>query len=308
MPKTTPKQKIEGTKEFGWDYIDVVLIWDNFDEALYASKKFEIENSVTFVPPFDDPRIIVWQATIWLEIFDELQDIDYVMSPVWWWWVVSGSISSASVISPNTKIIWVEPAWASSMKESLIAWENITLDRVDTFVDWASVRRVWELNFEIARDYWLEIITCPEGRICSTILDCFKDWIIVEPAWALAIDALKDLWDRIKWKKIVVILSWWNIGLERYGEVKERSMKFEWKKKYFLIELAQRSWSLKEYLESIVWPNDNITIFEYKNKYAFIWMEVDDKNNWLSIEWSMKERWISFEDVTYDDKVLDLLL
>jgi len=123
MPITTPEQKVYKTKQFWWKYIKVILIWDTFDEAFNASKKYEKENKSTFVHPFDDERIITGQATIWLEIFDELEnDPDYIICPIWWWWVVSWIISITKDLNKKTKVIWVEPAWALSMNNSLIKW------------------------------------------------------------------------------------------------------------------------------------------------------------------------------------------
>lgn len=109
------------------------------------------------------------------------------------------------------------------MDTSLEKWENTTLDSVDTFVDWTAVKRVWEKPFCIAKDYWLKVVACPENRVCSTILDYLKEeWIVVEPAGALSTDALKDLKNEIKWKTVVLIISWWNFDFERLPETKEK--------------------------------------------------------------------------------------
>lgn len=315
MPVTTPEQKIYKTKQFWWQYIDVVLVWDTFDEAFNASKEFEKENKSTFVHPFDDKRIIIWQATIGLEIFEELkEDPDFIICPIGWWWVVSWIISAKNAFKKKTKVIWAEPEGAASMKKSLEKWENTKLNKVDIFVDGASVARVWDKTFEIAKEDNIEVVVCPENRVCSTILEYLKeDWIVVEPAGALATDALKDLKDKIKWKSVVLILSGWNFDFERLQEVKERSMKFEWVKKYFIISFPQRPGALKEFLNCL-WPNDDIARFEYLKKSnknqapVFIWIETNDINNWKTITKKMEEMWFRYRDVTNDDLYFDLLV
>lgn len=315
MPITTPEQKVYKTKQFWGDYIDIVLIWDTFDEAFLESKKFEKEKWATFVHPFDDLRIIEWQATIWLEIYEQInKKIDYIICPIWWWWVVSWLISASKELKKDTKIIWVEPAWAPSMKESLRTWENVALEKIDIFVDWASVKKVWENTFSIAKSYNLEVIACPENRICSTILEYLKeDGIIVEPAWALSTDALKDLKDKIVWKTVVVIISWWNFDFERLPEVKERSMKFEWIKRYFIISFPQRPWALKDFLNCL-WEWDDIARFEYLKKSnknrapVLIWIETSNRENWEKITEKMLNLGFKYQDITNDELYFDLLI
>lgn len=315
MPLTTPEQKIYKTKQFGWKYVDIKLVWDTFDEAFKASKDFEKKEKATFVHPFDDKRIIVWQATIWLEIFEQLEkEPDIIICPIGWWWVISWLISAKNAFAKKTKIIWAEPDWASSMKTSLKKWKNTPLEKVDVFVDWASVARVWDETFKISKEDKLEVVSCPENRICTTILDYLKeDWIVLEPAWALSTDALKDLQEKIEWKTVVLIISGWNFDFERLQEVKERSMKFEWLKKYYIIPFPQRPWALKEFLNCL-WEKDDIARFEYLKKSnkntapVFIWIESNNKKNFEKIEEKMTKNWFKFKDITNDDIYFDLLV
>lgn len=227
MPVITPKQKVYKTKQFWQDFIDVILFWDTFDESLKKAFEFRDKNNSLFVHPFDDEKIILWNSTIWLEIFNELEP-DYIICPIWWWWLISWIILSSQILKKSIKIIWVEPVWASSMKTSLENWENTTISVKSNFVDWASVWRVWEKNFEICKNYRLEVLVSSEDSVCSTILEYLKeDWIIMEPAWALATDILKNLKDKVKWKKIVLIISGWNLDPKRLSEIKEKSFTYE---------------------------------------------------------------------------------
>lgn len=316
MPVTTPEQKIYKTKQFWWDFIEVVLFWDNFDEALKKAKEFEEQNKAVFVHPFDDERTILWQSTIWLEIFEEMWDkeVDYIICPIWWGWVISWLISSVYATNNKTKVIWVESKWANWMQKSLELWQNTTLDEIDVFADWVAVKREWELTFQICKDYNLEVTTCPENRICSTILEYLKeDWIVVEPAWALSTDSLKDLKDKIIWKTVILIISWSNFDFERLAEVKERSLKFEWLKKYFLINFPQRPWALKQFLWCL-WTEDNIERFEYLNKTTnntapvFIWLKTNNPWNWDKIYQNMKEIWFKYTDITDNELYFNLFI
>ena len=315
MPITTPEQKVYKTKQFWWKYVEVHLIWDTFDEAFDAAKRFEKKNKPVFVHPFDDPRIIEGQATIGLEIFEQLDKMpDIIVCPIGGGWVVSGILNAKDSLSPETEIIWVEPEWAASMMLSLANGKNTTLDSIDIFVDWAAVKRVGDNTFNVAKRHKLKVVSAPENRVCSTILEYLReDGIVVEPAWALATDALKDLWEEIKWKRVVVIVSGGNFDFERLPEVKERSLKHEWLKRYFLISFPQRPGALKDFLQCL-WANDDIARFEYlkksnKNKApVFIWIETDNKKNWNKITKKMVEMWFKHRDVTDDELYFDLLV
>lgn len=316
MPITTPEQKVHKTRKFGWEYLDVHLVWDTFDAAFAESKRFQKENSTTFVHPFDDKRIIQGQATVWIEILSELweEKIDYLIVPIGWGGISAGLVWVFQELSPNTKIIWIEPEWAPAMLESIKEWLRVTLEHIDTFVDGAAVKQVWENNFNIIKKSGIEIKTVPENRLCSTILDYLKeDWIIVEPAWALSTDALKDLKSKISWKNVVCLVSGWNFDFERLPEVKERSMKYEWLKRYYIVNFPQRPWALKDFL-SCLWPNDDIARFEYLKKSnknrapVFIGIETDDSKNWNNICKVMQEQGFRYTDITHDDLVFDLLV
>ena len=314
MPITTPEQKVYKTRQFGGDYVEIELIWDTFDSALIAAKKYEKQTWATFVHPFDDERIITGQATIWLEIYDELENIDMIVAPIWGGWVISWLITARNTLNKKTEIIGVEPSGAASMKISLERWENTTLENIDTFVDGAAVARVWEETFKICRENDIEVIDCPENRVCSTILEFLReDGIVLEPAGAIESDALKSLWSRLKWKKVVVIVSWWNLDFERLPEIKERSLRYEWKKRYYLVKFPQRPGALKDFLE-FLGPDDDIARFEYMKKSnrntapVLIGIEALGNDNFENIEFSMRAWWFSYENITNNDMYFNLLV
>lgn len=314
MPITTPEQKVYKTRQFGGEYVTVELIWDTFDQALAAARQYEEKTGATFVHPFDDERIITGQATIGLEIYDELPEIDIVVAPIGGGGVISGLITARNTLGKETEIIGVEPAGAASMKTSLENWKNTTLENIDTFVDGAAVARVWENTFKICQENNIEVIDCPENRICSTILEFLReDGIVLEPAGAIESDALKSLGKRLKWKKVVVIVSGGNLDFERLPEIKERSLRYEGKKRYYLVKFPQRPGALKDFLE-FLGPDDDIARFEYMKKSnrntapVLIGLEALWSDNFDSIEQQMEQGWFSFENITNNDMYFNLLV
>jgi len=268
MPAPTPKQKVEQVRMFGEDQVEIRLVGDSFDDA-YEAAKHECEaTGRTFVHPFNDQKIIEGQATVGLEIIEQaIEPIDYVFVPIGGGGLAAGLSSVFQVLSPRTKIIGVEPEGAPAMKTSIEENKNVTLGQIDKFIDGAAVKRVGDLNFNICKELLHEVITVQEGKVCQTILDLYnRDAIVVEPAGALTIAALGSYADKIKDKNVVCIVSGSNNDITRTAEIKERAMLFSGLKHYFIIRFPQRAGALREFVDTILGPTDDITHFQYSKR------------------------------------------
>lgn len=268
MPTTTPKQKIKRVEKIGLNWVNIILTGDDFDAAYAAALQDCTETNRVLVPPFAHERIIEGQGTVGLEILNEFEGkIDYLFSPVGGGGLISGVGTYLKRLSPTTKIIGVEPKGAPAMYQSLKQGNVITLESIDTFVDGAAVKRVGDINFNICKHILDDIILVPEGKICTTILNLYSDdAIVAEPAGALSVAALSQYKQQIKSKNIVCILSGGNNDIERMPEIKDRSLIYEGLKHYFIVMFPQRAGALREFLDNVLGPNDDITDFEYTKK------------------------------------------
>lgn len=294
MPKITPKQKIRQTKMFGNGYIEIVLIGDTFDDCAQAAREYTEKHNMTFIPPFDDPRIVEGQGTIGLEILEQLPavHIDYVFIPVGGGGLCSGVGAYIKDHSPETKIIAVEPEGAPSLRAAFKAGHPVTLDHIDKFIDGAAVKRVGDLNYNICSKVVDDICLVPEGEVCSTILKLYNEnAIVVEPAGALGIAALNHYAPEIRGKNVICIISGSNNDIDRMQEIKERSLIFERLKYYFIIRFPQRSNALKDFVNKVLGDSDDIVRFEYMKKNekesgpALVGLEletIDEYNNLIS--------------------------
>lgn len=297
MPGTTPRQKVNQVKMFGKDRVEVVLTGDTFDEAYQAAMEECNKAGKTFIHPFDDPQVIEGQATVGLEILQQANGpIDYLFAPIGGGGLIAGIGSYFKQMSPNTKIIGVEPAGAPAMKTSLEQGHVVELEEIDKFVDGAAVQRVGDLTFDICRKVVDDMVLVPEGKICTKILELYNyDAIVVEPAGALSIAALDYYADEIKGKNVVCILSGSNNDITRTEEIKERSLLFEGLKHYFIVRFPQRTGALKDFVDKVLGPNDDITHFEYRKKTsrekgpALIGIELQDPKDFDGLEQRMKE-------------------
>ena len=269
MPSPTPNQKIEQVKMFGENYIDVVLVGDTFDDAYQAAITACERLNKTFIHPFDDEKVIEGQATVGLEIIDQItaHPIDYVFVPIGGGGLSAGLSSVFKTLSPQTKIIGVEPKGAPSMLTSIQNNRNTSLKSIESFVDGAAVKRVGDLNFAICKETLDEVVTVDEGKICQTILDLYnKDAIVVEPAGALSLSALEQFSEAIKGKNVVCVISGSNNDITRTAEIKERALLYADLKHYFIVKFPQRAGALREFVTTILGPDDDITHFEYTKK------------------------------------------
>lgn len=268
MPRPTPQQKIEQVRFFGRGEIEIVLEGDSFDEAYAAAQDFCHQKKQTFIPPFDDPKVIEGQGTIALEILKQASaPIDYLLLPVGGGGLAAGVSTVFKLLSPNTQIIAVEPEGASSLQHSIEKGENTTLEELDTFVDGAAVKRIGTLNFPICQENIDRVLTVPPGALSATMLELYnRDAIVVEPAGALSVAALKQLKTELKGKNVVCIISGSNNDIARMEEVRERALLHEGLKHYFIIQFPQRAGALKEFVADILGPKDDIVHFEYSKK------------------------------------------
>lgn len=315
MPIITPNQKVSQTKMFGDGFIEVVLTGDTFDDCAVAAKQYTEENGMTFIPPFDDIRIIEGQATVGLEILEDRSDIDFIFIPVGGGGLSAGVGACFKTFSPKTKVIGLEPEGAPSMFEALKAGHPVVLDNIERFVDGAAVKRVGDITFNICKDVLDDMHLVSEGKICSTILQLYnEDAIVVEPAGAMSIAALDDYADVIKGKTVVCIVSGSNNDIDRMQEIKERSLQYEGLKHYFLIRFAQRPGALKEFVNHILGPEDDITRFEYMQKHnketgpALVGIELKSREDYEVLTKNMDRYHINYTELKQNDNLFGYLV
>jgi threonine dehydratase len=268
MPAITPTQKIERVKQFGGGFVEVQLIGDSYDEASQAARELCAERDAVFVHPFDDPLTIAGQGTVGKEIFEELQgELDAVFVAIGGGGLASGIGSYLKERKPEVAVYGAEPAGSPSMHESLRQGRVVTLEQIDTFVDGAAVKTVGQATFELCRRYLDRVVVVPEGKICTTQIELYQnEGIVAEPAGALSVAALQDAAAQIRGKTVVCILSGGNNDILRYPEIMERSLVYQGRKHYFIVEFAQKPGQLRKFVDQALGPTDDIVRFEYIKK------------------------------------------
>ncbi len=316
MPVTTPKQKIEQVRMFGKEYIDIVLTGDTFDAANSAAIDYAKKSGKTFIPPFDDEKIIEGQGTIGYEILSQSkQPLDYIFVPIGGGGLASGLGSYIRQMSPSTKIIGVEPAGAPCMKTAIEKGEVVELEHIDKFIDGAAVKKAGQKTYEICKEVLDDIITVPEGAVCTTIIQLYnKSAIVVEPAGALAIAALRFYADEIKGKNVACIVSGSNNDITRMEEIREKSLIYEGLKHYFIVSFPQKSGAVLSFIRDIIGPTDDLVYIQYIRKTnkeegpALIGIEVAAKEDFKALMRRMDAHHINYEYINENNKLFEILI
>ena len=316
MPVTTPQQKIDKTRAFGGDAVEIVLIGDYFDQTLTAAQAFCAQKGAHFLSPFDDPDVIEGQASVAVELVEQLgQTPDVVVLPVGGGGLASGVTGYLRAIGAQTKFHFVEPLGGASLMAALVAGRPTRLARVNTFVDGAAVAQLGANNFAmlnwVTADY---VHLAPEDRICVTMLEMLNaEGIVLEPAGALSVDVLPQIAEDIRGKIVVCVTSGGNFDFERLPEVKERAQRYSGTKKYFILRMPQRPGALREFL-MMLGPDDDIARFEYLKKSArnfgsvLIGIETKAAQNFVTLFDSLDQAGFSYRDITSDEALAEFLI
>ncbi len=317
MPVTTPQQKIDKTVQFGAGHVEIRLTGDYFDDTLRSAEAYAAETGAFFMPPYDDADVIVGQATCGLEALAQLPPgtlPDLVILPVGGGGLASGVVQVLDALAPDARLLFAEPSGAASLRQALTAGEPVTLPKVDSFVDGAAVARIGRLNFAQLRRFAPDrVLLAPEDRICATILEMLNiEGMVLEPAGALAVDVLRDL-PEIAGKTVVAVVSGGNFDFERLPDVKERALRWEGRKKFYILGLPQRPGALREFL-SVLGPHDDIARFEYLKKNArnfgsvLIGIETRRAEAFTGLEARMHASGLTYQDITDDAFITNLVI
>ncbi len=315
MPVTTPRQKIDKTRIFGGDAIRIVLTGDYFDQTLAAAQEFARVEAAVFLSPFDDPDIVEGQATVGLEVMNQLGAApDLVILPVGGGGLAAGVTQLLATLAPNCRAEFAEPEGGASLRGALLNGGPISLPAVDTFVDGAAVARIGALPYRLlSRFSEQQVHLAPEDRICATMLEMLNiEGIVLEPAGALAVDVLRDI-GGLAGKRVVCICSGGNFDFERLPEVKERAQRFSGLKRYFILRMPQRPGALRDFLQ-LLGPDDDIARFEYLKKSArnfgsiLIGIETSAPQNLDHLCERLEAAGIGYRDITRDPVLSEFLI
>lgn len=271
MPVITPNQKVEAVKRFGSQYVTVILVGDTFDEAQSAAFEYTEKHNMFFVAPFDDRRTMAGQGTVAVEVFEDAVEqninVDYLIASVGGGGLIGGLSTYSKKVSPQTTVVGVEPETAQSMKAAFQAQKPTTVENIDHFVDGAAVARVSQFTYNQAQQYVDKLLAIPEGKVAQAVLDLYTyEAIVAEPAGAMPIASLDFMASDIVGKNVVLVVSGGNNDIGRMQEMEQKALMYKGRQQFYLVEFPQRPGALRQFVNDVLGPNDDITRFEYTKK------------------------------------------
>ncbi len=315
MPVVAPNQKVERVKYFGNGHVTVKLEGDSYDEAVVAAKKYSHETGAVYIPAFEDEKVIAGQGTVGLEILEKLDSPDYIFCQIGGGGLISGVAIAVKELKRSVKIFGVEPSGAASMAVSLENKKVTPLHEVDTFCDGVAVKTVGETTLKICQKYLEKVIVVPEGQVATTMIDLFQnEGIVTEPSGALTVSALEDVKNEIKGKVVVCIISGGNNDLLRYPEIMEKSLIFQGRKHYFLVEFAQKPGQLKKFVNHVLGQKDDIVLFEYVKRTnrekgpVLVGVEFSKKEDYPPMVKKMSDFGFKFKELNPDELSYNFLV
>jgi threonine dehydratase len=245
--------------------VEVILSGDTYDDASAAASVDAARSGAQLVPAFDDPRTIAGQGTVAKDIVSQLGFApDLWVVPVGGGGLLAGTVAWLGERHRGVRIVGVEPAGAACVAAAMQAGGPVTLPELDSFVDGAAVRRAGDVTYPLIAASSAELVAVDEGRVCTEMLALYQsDGIIAEPAGALATAALGDSVEVAAGTSVVCVVSGGNNDVSRYAEVVERALVHEGRKHYFLVDFPQEPGALRRFLDEVLGPDDDITLFEY---------------------------------------------
>jgi threonine dehydratase len=241
---------------------------------------------------------------------------DIVMLPVGGGGLAAGVTQYFANQGHTARYVFCEPAGAPSLGQSLAAARRVKLAKVDNFVDGAAVAEIGREPFRHLKEFSAGAVRLvPENRLCATMIEMLNvEGVVLEPAGALAIDALKDFPRKeIRGKTIVCVVSGGNFDFERLPDVKERALRFEGLKKYFIIRFPQRPGALRDFLE-MLGPDDDIARFEYLKKSArnfgsvLIGIETKERRNFDLLIANFDAHGVQYQDITDNETLAGFIV
>ncbi|NBM56625.1 threo-3-hydroxy-L-aspartate ammonia-lyase [Proteus sp. G2669] len=215
MPEDAPKAKMEATKGYGGRVITYNRYTENREEI---GQQLAQKEGLTLIPPYDHPHIIAGQGTVAKELFDEVGELDMLFVPLGGGGLLSGSLLSTKALSPDCKIFGVEPLAGNDGQQSLRKGEIIHIDTPKTIADGAQTQHLGNYTFEIIRNNVDDILTATDEELISTMqFYAQRMKIIVEPTGCLSLAAARQFSDKLKGKKIGIIISGGNVDIAQYG-------------------------------------------------------------------------------------------
>lgn len=221
MPEKSNPVKVKAIRAIG---ANIVFFGRIFEESKDYAEKLAGERGARFIHPANEPFLIAGVATYALEVFEDCPNLDFLIVPVGGGSGASGCCLVKEAVNPKAQVIAVQ---AEKAPAAYLSWKNkkIMIDKMETAAEGLATKMGYELTQEILQDYLSDFILVSEEEMVQAIL-LYLELIrnLSEEAGSSPLAAALKIKDRLKGKKVVLVLTGSNISMDRLTHIlQERS-------------------------------------------------------------------------------------
>ncbi len=211
MPNDAPEVKVRATREYGAE----VVLYDKHETTREAlGKKISDERGLVTIPPYDHADVIAGQGTAALELFQETGPLDYFFVCVGGGGLLSGCAAAAATLSPNCRVIGVEPEAGDDATRSFRTKTLQTVTNPETIADGARTPSLGKLTFAMVMALVHDMMTVSDRELATTMFYLWERMkIVVEPTGALAATAALSGRVDLRGKRAGVLVSGGNVDM-----------------------------------------------------------------------------------------------
>lgn len=215
MPKDAPAMKVAATEGYGGE----VVRYDRYaeDPALII-ERIVAERGMTFIPPFDHPHVMAGQGTAAKELFEDVGELDMIVTPLGGGGLLSGTATAARHLSPRCEIVGVEPEAGNDGQQSLAQGRIVRIETPKTIADAAQSRSLGQHTFPVLQQLGARVATATDDQLVETMkFFAARMKLIVEPTGCLGAAAVFNGQLDVRGKRVGIVLSGGNIDLARFA-------------------------------------------------------------------------------------------
>jgi len=222
MPRWAPLVKVSNCRSFG---ATVLLHGESYEDAKHEACRLAKEESLTYIPGFDDEDIIAGQGTLGLEILEDVPDADAIVVPVGGGGLIAGIATAVKALKPSVKIVGVEPINAPTLHESLKRNQVTRIATKPTLADGLAISEVGHLCFDLLKSRLDELLLVDEPTIARSVLKLLElEKTMVEGAGAVPLAAAMNPACNLTGKKVVLVLAGGNIDVTLLSRIIDRGL------------------------------------------------------------------------------------
>jgi len=236
------------------------------------AKALAQERGLTYIPGYDDARIIAGQGTLGIEILEECPEVELVIVPVGGGGLISGICIAIKEVRPSVRVIGIEADAAASAKASRAAGKVVQIAHSDTLADGIATKRIGDLTFPLIERYVDDLVSVGEDEIAAAILLLLeREKTVAEGAGAVPLAALLTRAVRVDpGSTVVAVLSGGNIDINMISRIIDRGLVFDGRAARLTVKVRDRPGSLAQLTRTVADLGANVLEVYHRRAYADI--------------------------------------